>query len=126
MSVKTILTEDAPKPIGPYSQGLVVDDFIFSSGQIGIDPKTGSLVAGGIGAETKRVFENLKAVLAAGGSSLAKVAKVSVYLIDLAEFEAMNKIYAEYFAGQAPVRTTIGVAALPKGARIEIDVIAVK
>lgn len=126
MSIETILTENAPKPIGPYSQGLRVGDLIFTSGQIGIDPKTSGLVTGGVEAETRRVFENLKAILTAAGSSLNKVIKVSVYLLDLADFEKMNKIYEEYFTGHAPVRTTIGVASLPKGARIEMDVIAHK
>jgi reactive intermediate/imine deaminase len=125
VSIKTILTDNAPKPIGPYSQGLAAGDFIFTSGQIGIDPATGNLVTGGIEAETRRVFDNITAILAAGGSALAQVVKVSVYLVDLADFEKMNKIYQEYFKGQAPVRTTVGVAALPKAARIEIDVIAI-
>ena len=125
MSIKTIVTDNAPKPIGPYSQGLAAGDFIFTSGQIGIDPATGSLVTGGIETETRRVFDNNTSILAAGGSSFARVVKVAVYLVDLADFEKVNKIYQEYFKDHAPVRTTVGVAALPKAARIEIDVIAI-
>ena len=125
MSIKTIETENAPKPIGPYSQGLVVENLLFTSGQIGIDPKTGSLVSGGIEAETKRVFENIDAVLVAGGVARSRVIRVTVYLTDLADFQAVNAVYAQYFGSHKPVRTTVGVAALPKGARIEIDLIAV-
>ena len=131
MSIETILTDKAPRPIGPYSQGIALEasafkGYVFTSGQIGIDPATGALVAGGIETETRRVFENLSAVLVAGGSSLSRAVKVTVYLIDLADFEKMNKIYQEYFGTAAPARTTVAVAGLPKGARVEIDVIAFK
>lgn len=120
---------DAPEAIGPYSQAQVVrlhggQRMVFTSGQIPLDPGTGELVQGDIGAQTQRVFDNLAAVLAGAGLSLADVVKTTVYLADMADFQAMNEIYARQFSGAAPARTTIAAAGLPKGARIEIDVIA--
>lgn len=121
---------EAPAAIGPYSQAQVVrlhggQRMVFSSGQIPLDPKTGELVKGDIGAQTQRVFDNLAAVLAGAGLALADVVKTTVYLADMADFQAMNEVYARQFPGAAPARTTIAAAGLPKGARVEIDVIAI-
>lgn len=118
-----ILTEKAPQPIGPYSQAVRAGNLVFVSGQIPVDPVSGALVRG-IAAETKQVFENLKAVLQAAGSSLSKALKVTVYLANMAEFGEMNKVYEQYFPECPPARSTIQAAALPKGVSVEIDVIA--
>lgn len=120
-------TTDAPEAIGPYVQGRSVNlsgRWIITSGQVGIDPQTGSIVAGGIAAETKRVIENLQAVLAAGGASLADVVKTTVFLADMDEFGAMNEIYARAFPDPKPARSTVAVARLPRDARVEIEVVA--
>ena len=119
-----IATDQAPKAIGPYSQAIRVGNVIYTSGQIALDPATGSLVEGDFAAQANRVFENLKAVLAAGGSSFSKVVKATVYLTDLANFVTLNEIYASYFGETKPARTTVGVAQLPKGGLVEIDLIA--
>jgi 2-iminobutanoate/2-iminopropanoate deaminase len=120
---QTILTDKAPAPIGPYSQAVRCGNLIFVSGQLPIDPKTGS-VPTGIAAETRQVFENLKAVLEAAGSSLDKALKVAVYMKDLGEFGEMNRVYATYLHDSPPARSTVQVAALPKGVSVEIDIIA--
>jgi 2-iminobutanoate/2-iminopropanoate deaminase len=117
-------TPDAPKAIGPYSQGVRAGQLIFVSGQGPIDPATGALIDGDIGTQTRRVFENIGAVLKAGGASFAHVVRATVYLADMNDFAAMNVVYAEYFSAPAPARTTIQAARLPKDMRIEIDVIA--
>jgi len=123
--MKTIVsTEDAPTAIGPYSQAVVANGFVFASGQIPIEPKTGELVEGDIAAQTKQVLENLRAVLDAAGSSLGAVVKTTVYLADMAEFAAMNEVYGTFFPEASPARATVGVAALPKGVAVEIDAIA--
>ena len=122
--MRKIETERAPAAIGPYSQGILAGDLLFTSGQIPLDPATGTIVAGGIRAETKQVFENLKAVLEAGGASLQDVIKTTVFLADLSEFAPMNEIYAAYFPSEPPARSTVGVAALPRGARVEIEAVA--
>lgn len=124
---QAVSTVAAPAAIGPYSQAVRVGDMLHTSGQIGLDPATGNLVAGGIGEQTTRVLENLKAVLAASHSDLTQVVKTTVFLKDLADFGAMNAIYATYFAPAgtvAPARSTVQVAALPKGALVEIECIA--
>lgn len=121
---KIIFTKNAPTPIGPYSQGIKVGNFLFTAGQIGIDPKTNELVKGDIKEETRQVLENLKAILAQEGFSLKDVIKVNIYLADLTFFPQVNEVYGEYFKEDFPVRTTIGVASLPKGAGIEIDLLA--
>jgi 2-iminobutanoate/2-iminopropanoate deaminase len=121
---KVVRTERAPAAIGPYSQAVVAGDFVFVSGQIAIDPATGALVAGGIEAETDRALRNVAAVLAAAGLSMNDVVQATVYLIDLVEFQAMNRVYAAWFPKTPPARATVEVAALPKGARVEIAVIA--
>jgi len=123
--MKTIVaTTGAPRAIGPYSQGIVVDGTVYASGQIALDPATGTLVPGGIEEQTRRVLDNLEAVLDAAGSGMSRVVRATVYLVDMADFEAMNRVYGEYFREQAPARVTVAVAALPKGGRVEIDAIA--
>ena len=124
MKKKIIFSEKSPKPIGPYSQAVIVDKFIFLSGQIGISPQTANLVEGGIVAETKQIFANLKAVLESANSSLANIVKTTVYLTDLSKFSEMNNIYNEYFTKDYPARATIQASALPKGACVEIEAIA--
>jgi len=121
---KVVFTRDAPSPIGPYSQGIRIGNFLFTAGQIPIDPKTNELIKGDIQKETRQVLENIKAILEAEGFSLNDVIKVNIYLVNLDEFPKVNEIYWEYFKENFPVRTTIGVASLPKGVRIEIDAIA--
>lgn len=121
----TIHSDDAPKAIGPYSQAVKAGNVIYTSGQVSLDPKTGELVTGDFGAQARRVFENLEAVLKAGGADFRNVAKATVFLTDLGNFQALNAIYAEYFGDHKPARTTVQVAGLPKGAQLEIDLIAI-
>jgi 2-iminobutanoate/2-iminopropanoate deaminase len=122
--MESIKTDRAPEAIGPYSQAIKANGFIFASGQIPLDPATMQIVAGGIEEQTGRVLENLKAVLEAAGSSLDHVVKTTVYLADMSEFAAMNEIYARYFGARKPARATVQVARLPRDVRIEIDVVA--
>jgi len=119
-----VLTDRGPKPIGPYSQAIKSNGFVFVSGQIALDPKTGEFAVADIRLQTEKVFDNLKGILEASGSSLNHVVKATVYLKDLNDFAAMNEIYARFFPVAAPARTTIQVARLPKDALVEIDVIA--
>jgi reactive intermediate/imine deaminase len=119
-----INTANAPKAIGPYSQGVGAGEALYLSGQIPLDPATGELVTGDITAQTRRVFENIKAVLEAAGASFGDVVRVGIYLTDLGNFTAVNEVMKHYFAEPYPARSTIGVAALPRGAAVEIDVIA--
>src|SRR5579862_7589900 len=121
---KIISTDRAPKAIGPYSQAVVVNGFIFLSGQIPLDPATNQLIEGDIVVQTERVIENLKSVLAAGGSSLAEVVKTTVFLKDMGEFAKMNEVYGRYFAENPPARATVEAARLPRDVRVEIDCIA--
>ena len=121
-----IATDKEPKPVGPYSQGIIEGDFIFVAGQGPINPRTGSLELGDVRAETKRVFENIKAILQAAGSSLDQVMKCNVYLRDIKDFAAMNEVYASYFSAPFPARTTIQAGALPGGIAVEIECIAKK
>ena len=125
MSRRIIVTPDAPKAVGPYSQAVAVGDLLFCSGQIPLDPVTGQLLQGDVTEQTTLVLENLSAVLRANGMSFANVAKTTVFLTDLANFAAMNAVYAKYFTEPFPARSTIQVAALPKGARVEIEATAV-
>ena len=118
-----VLTNQAPAPIGPYSQAVKVGKFVFLSGQIPLDPKSGVLVKG-IAAETRQVFGNLKAVLEAAGSSLDQVVKTTVYMTNLGEFAEMNQVYEGYFPARPPARSTVQAAFLPRGVSVEIDVIA--
>jgi 2-iminobutanoate/2-iminopropanoate deaminase len=120
-----IVTTDAPKAIGPYSQGISAGGLIFVSGQLGIDPETGELVAGGIEEQTHQVLRNISAILSSASAGLAGVVKTTVYLKDLKDFPAMNAVYAEFFDQNLPARATVQVSALPKGALVEIDCIAV-
>lgn len=125
--LEEIRSHQAPAPIGPYSQAVGVGGLVFASGQIPLDPATGKLVDGDVSVQTERVVQNVKAVLAAAGSSLARVVKTSVFLVDLADFAAMNEVYARHFtAHPKPARSTFQVAALPAGARIEIEVVALR
>lgn len=124
MSREVVSTEMAPKAIGPYEQGIKFNGFLFTSGQIALDPATGKLIEGDISVQTRRVLENLQAVLEAGGSSLDRVVKATVYLTDLSTFAQMNEVYAEYLGGVKPARSTVGVASLPRGASVEIDLVA--
>ncbi len=122
---KTVLTEKAPKPIGPYSQGIHAGAFIFASGQAGLDPATGELVSGGVEAETRQTLTNLKNVLEAAGSGMQHVVKTTVFLLDMGDFPKMNAIYAEFFPQNPPARSTVAVVALPKAAHVEIEAIAI-
>lgn len=124
MSKHAISSPSAPKAVGPYSQGIRTGDFIFLAGQIPLDPATGELVTGDISAQTRRCLENIKALLAAEGATTANVVKATVFLTDLANFAAMNAVYAEYFTELPPARSTIQVAGLPKASMVEIEVIA--
>ena len=124
MIKETVATDKAPKAIGPYEQAIRVGDFIYTAGQIPLDPKTGNLVEGGIAAQTRQVLENLKAVLEAGGSSLDRVVKSTVFLKSMGDFASMNEVYAEYLGQVKPARSTVAVAELPRGALVEIDFVA--
>jgi len=124
MDRKVIHTDKVPPARVPLSQAIKVGDWVFASGQLGMDPRTGRLAEGGIKAETRQVCENLKAVLEAGGSSLAKVVKVTIYLADVDELMAMNEVFSQYFPQDPPARTTFQAARLIAGARVEIEAIA--
>jgi 2-iminobutanoate/2-iminopropanoate deaminase len=117
---------EAPAPIGPYSQAVSSGGFVFCSGQVALDPKSGALVDGDARAQCRRVMESLQAVLAAAGLGLDDVVKTTIYLTDLADFSAVNEVYGSFFREPFPARSTVGVAALPKGARVEIDLLARK
>jgi 2-iminobutanoate/2-iminopropanoate deaminase len=124
MSKIAISTTSAPAAIGPYSQAVRVGDFLFTSGQIALHPKTGEIVMGGVEAETRQVLKNLTELLAASGATWADVAKTTIFLADLADFSIVNRLYGEVAATPAPARSTVQVAALPRGARVEIEAIA--
>jgi 2-iminobutanoate/2-iminopropanoate deaminase len=120
----TVSTDKAPSAIGPYSQGIAAGPWLFVSGQLGMDPETGELVGDDLAAQARQAMENLQAVVAAGGCTLADVTAVEVFLTDMGDFAAFNRIYAEYFDAHRPARAAVGVAALPKGAVVEIKCIA--
>ena len=124
MKHEHVLTPHAPAPIGPYSQAIMTGSELFCSGQIALDPQTGELVGGDATAQTQRVIENLGAVLCAAGYSFADVVKTTIFLIDMNDFAAVNAVYEKYFDATKPARSTVAVAALPRGARVEIDCIA--
>ncbi len=125
MPLKKVLTGQAPAPIGPYSQAILVDGkYVYTAGQIALDPKTGALVTGDIKAQTRQVIRNVEQVLLAGGASLKTVFKTTVFLKDMNEFGAMNEVYSEFFAAIAPARSTVEVARLPKDAKVEIEAVA--
>jgi len=123
MSLKTISVDDAPKAIGPYAQGIVAGGFLFTAGQVGLDPATMKLVEGDVAAQTRRVFDNLEAVLAGAGAALSDVVRAGVFLVDMGDFAKMNEVFAARFGAHRPARSTVAVAALPVGARVEIDLV---
>ncbi|HAX47216.1 MAG TPA: reactive intermediate/imine deaminase [Nitrospina sp.] len=125
MKKRIIQTDQAPAAIGPYSQAIRVGDFLYTSGQIALDPQSGEFLSGEIEQETERTIENISAILTAGGLSLDNVIKTTVYLTDLSHFARMNHIYEKYFSGNKPARACVQVAALPKGAKVEIEAIAI-
>ena len=124
--LRTIATDGAPKAIGPYSQAIANGELIFSAGQLPLDPATGESVQGDVKAQTARVIDNLAAVLAAAGSDLAHVVKTTVFLTDMGDFAAMNEVYAQKFGEHRPARSTVGISALARGLRVEIECTAVK
>jgi 2-iminobutanoate/2-iminopropanoate deaminase len=124
MPISAVSTSGAPRAIGPYSQGIRAGGFLFTAGQVGFDPASGELVDGGISEQTARVLQNIRSILESAGSDLSQVVKTTVYLVDMADFAAMNEVYARVFGDHRPARSTIAVAALPRGARVEIDAIA--
>ena len=124
MERQAVSTNGAPKAIGPYSQAIRVGDLVFCAGQAGLDPATGTLVTGGIEAETLRVLQNLSAVLEAAGSSMGRVVKTTVFITNMDEFQKMNAVYAEFFPSPPPARSTVQVSRLPKDACVEIEVVA--
>jgi len=121
---KIIATSDAPAAIGPYSQAIRSGNLIFCSGQIPLDPRSGQIVSDDIGEQTRRVLDNISCLLKSEGLSLADVAKTTIFLTDLGNFQIVNEIYGSYFNNQPPARSTVQISALPKGARVEIEVIA--
>jgi 2-iminobutanoate/2-iminopropanoate deaminase len=121
----TVLTDRGPKPIGPYSQAIRANGFLYVSGQVALDAKTGELMAGDISQQTERTLENVKGIVEAAGSKMAHVVKTTVFLKDMNEFAAMNKVYADYFPSAPPARSTVQVARLPKDALVEIEAIAI-
>ena len=121
---KRIHSEKAPKAVGPYSQGIRAGNLLFTSGQVAIDPATGRLVEGGIREQARQVMENLRAVLEAGGTHFSRVIKATVFLDDIQNFASLNEVYAEYFSEDPPARSAFQVAALPLGAKVEIEMIA--
>lgn len=124
MSIQTVATDHAPKAIGPYSQATIANGLLYSAGQIAFDPASMEIVGGGIREQTQRVLANLQAVLEAAGSSLQQVVKTTVFLVDMQDFPAMNEVYAAAFVSHKPARSTVAVAGLPRGVRVEIEVVA--
>jgi len=121
-----VSTDAAPKAIGPYSQAITTDGLVFTAGQVALDPKSGELIGTTTAQQTEQVLQNLEAVLAAAGTNLGNVVKSTVYLADMADFAQMNEVYAKHFGTHKPARSTVQAAGLPKAARVEIDVIALK
>ena len=124
MPIDFVATPSAPRAIGPYSQATRAGGLLFTAGQVGFDPSTGELVDGGISEQTERVLQNVRAILQAAGLDMANVVKTTVFLVDMADFAAMNTVYARAFGEHRPARSTVAAAALPRGARVEIDAIA--
>lgn len=124
MQKESVHTQRAPQAIGPYSQAIIVEDWIFTSGQIALDPRTGQLIEGDVAAQTERALLNLQAVLEAAGASLDDVVKTTVFLADMEDFGAMNEVYARFFSASPPARSTVQAARLPRDARVEIEAIA--
>lgn len=125
-TLHAVTTDKAPKAIGPYSQAVVADNVVYTAGQVALDPTSGELVGTSVAEQTEQVLKNIAAVLAASGTSLGQVVKTTVYLADMADFSAMNDVYARHFGGHRPARSTVQAAGLPKGARVEIDAVAVR
>ncbi len=125
MTVRTLHTDNAPAAIGPYSQAVIANGFLFTAGQIPLDPSSGEIVPGDVVAQARQVFKNLEAILTEAGATWQDVVKTTVYLQDMADFPRVNEVYAEAFGSARPARSTVQVAALPRGAAVEIDVIAV-
>jgi 2-iminobutanoate/2-iminopropanoate deaminase len=121
---RIIRTQDAPQAIGPYSQAVVSGGLVYTSGQIGLDPRTGELAPGGVEEQTRQVMENLRAVLEAAGSDLRLVTKTTSFLADMADFGTFNEVYSRYFTDDPPARSTVAVAGLPRGARVEVEAVA--
>jgi len=124
MPLDFVSTAGAPKAIGPYSQGVIANGFLFTASQVALDPDKGELVPGGITEQTTQALENLRAILKQAGSDFSQVVKTTVFLVDMADFTSMNEIYGKAFGQHRPARSTVAVAALPRGARVEIEVIA--
>lgn len=122
---RPVNTHRAPAAVGPYTQAIVADNFVFVSGQIPLDPTSGEMVEGGVEGQTRQVLRNIAAILVEANSSMDRVVRATVYLTDLGEFEAMNRVYGEVFTGTRPARVCVEVSKLPKGARVEIDAIAI-
>lgn len=123
---KAIFSGQAPAPVGPYSQAIMADDVLFVSGQLGIDPSNGKLAGGGVKAEAIRCLENVKAILSSAGMEMKDIVKVTIFVTDISRFKEVNEAYAPFFQDLAPARSTVGVAALPLGAKVEIEAIAVR
>jgi len=121
-----VSTDKAPAAVGPYSQAIIAGDFVYTAGQLSLDPKTGELLGEGIGAQTRQTMENLKNVLEAAGTSLDRVVKTTIYLTDIGNFAEMNAVYGEYFPSDPPARSTVEIGPLPKGALVEIDAVALR
>lgn len=126
MTRKIVQTDEAPAPVGPYSQAVRAGDWLFLSGQVPLDPATGELVGEDAAAQAARVLENIGAILRAAGMDYADVVKTTIFLVDLRDFAAVNEVYARYFSERPPARSTVQVSALPKGARVEIEAVAVR
>lgn len=124
MEIWTVETDKAPAAIGPYSQAVTTDGYVFCSGQVALDPVTGELIGGSVADQTRRALDNLSAVLAAAGTTLGHVVKTTIYLTNMEDFATVNDVYSKYFEQNPPARVTVGVAALPKGALVEIDCVA--
>lgn len=124
MSIEVVHTDKAPDAIGPYEQAIKANGFVYTAGQIGLEPGTGELVSGGLEAQARRVLDNVTAVLEAAGTSWGQAVKTTIYLTDMADLAAVNTIYESYLGGSKPARTTVAVAGLPKGALVEVDVVA--
>ncbi|HEX5387645.1 MAG TPA: RidA family protein [Gemmatimonadales bacterium] len=122
--MRAVATDRAPRAIGPYSQAMVANGLVFTAGQVALDPATGEVAPGGVAEQTARVMQNLGGILAAAGSGLDRVLKTTVFLTDMADFAAMNAVYADAFGDHRPARSTVAVAALPKGVRVEIEAVA--
>jgi 2-iminobutanoate/2-iminopropanoate deaminase len=122
--LRFVATDHAPKAIGPYSQGVIANGFLYTAGQIALDPATMEVVPGGVTAQTERVMKNLDAILAAAGASLARVVKTTVFLADMGDFAAMNEVYAKWFGDHKPARSTVAAKTLPRNVLVEVDVVA--